>query len=126
VAHSSRQKDTEEPKLCKLSAQIAFSTETLVSLEKKGDLIELTVTENGKVSAAHCLSIVLSMLRKLNEDVMHGGLLWQLVFDRGVSYETAKQSKLQPWFSAGNEDSVKKVYNAKLDHVDLGSFLDAL
>ena len=68
------------------------------------------------------LSILLSMFNKLNEDVMHAGLKWDITLGDGIPYQKVQEFKTPPWFE--EENNVSLLSSAK--DIDLDAFLDGL
>ena len=75
-----------------------------VYLKRGDDHILFAVQKDG--GAAKHLAVIRTMLRKINEDTMDGGLKWSLQFmdptGAYVSEEVAKKEKLSPWFAESN------------------------
>jgi len=115
-----------EPELFENYAFIEIEKNFCLHLLKCTHTIEIFVEDDSFASRG--LRILISMLRKLNYDVMGTGLKWQVnLYDREredlVSYNIARERKLKPWF--GDYPSVEDKPGMS-KHTDLESFLSSM
>lgn len=88
------------------------STDSALYLKRNKDHILLAI--QGDVSAKKYLSVIRTMLRKINEDTMDSGLKWSVLLEEKpdvfIPELNARRRKLAPWFSSATkaEDDDKK------------------
>jgi len=92
---------------------------------KVAQTISLYVEDDS--SAGRVLTVIQSMLLKVNHDVMGAGLTWETCVENVTSKELvslsdAQQQKLSPWFNSDIQSETEK-YTQK---VDLDTFLESL
>uniref|UniRef100_A0A7S3LGE5 Uncharacterized protein n=1 Tax=Aplanochytrium stocchinoi TaxID=215587 RepID=A0A7S3LGE5_9STRA len=78
-------------------------------------------------AAQRVMSVIQSMLLKVNHDVMGAGLAWETYVENNtrelVSLSEAKRQKLAPWFDSNRQLETEKTSTGK---VDLETFLESL
>mmetsp|Transcript_4380 Transcript_4380/g.5815 ORF Transcript_4380/g.5815 Transcript_4380/m.5815 type:complete len:879 (-) Transcript_4380:1011-3647(-) len=119
VSHSGRISGSEEPILYNKWSRIRFGKKNVIYLEER-DASKILLTVAKEKSASSTFVAILSMLRKINQDVMSQGLTWDVKFEMKkteiesnngvskqkrsnvrtelVSYKEAKMQNLKPWF----------------------------
>uniref|UniRef100_A0A7S3PM47 non-specific serine/threonine protein kinase n=1 Tax=Aplanochytrium stocchinoi TaxID=215587 RepID=A0A7S3PM47_9STRA len=117
----------EEPDLYKNFGVIEFEPGSKLHFYEDTVLQQIVVYVDNPELAKKSLEKILAMLRKLNFDVMDGGLNWNTLLEepqnhKMITYEVAKKKGLLPWF----EKSKAKNRGVDAENVDLGSFLDNL
>jgi len=116
-----------KPELYKNYGRFEFEPESYLGFHEDAESRSISVFVENQKSAMKSLGKIIAMLRKLNYDVMHGGLEWKtFVEDAGsgkmLPYKTALKKGLQPWF----EKPKKDVNVVASENVDLSSFLTSL
>ena len=99
VGYSSSLTKTALPKLFKSGCQVDLGEKGFVNARTNGSNT-ISVSLSQAQEASTVLDFFLSMLHRIQNDFMHGGLKWQVLVGSGagfVSYEEAKANKLEPW-----------------------------
>jgi len=120
VAHSGGTKEPQQPKIGNSSAVIWFG-KNCVQLSKVGQNVECAV--ESKTELPQILSILTSVLKKVNADVMNGGLKYNTLVDvegSWISVTEAKEKNVRPW---ADSTEIKKEEAASLN---LEAFLENL
>lgn len=99
VSYSSSLPDTTSPELYQKVCVVDLGAKGLMRIDVKGSgIISITLTE--QTEANMVLNFFLSMMRRVQNEFMHGGLHWQVWVQGGDSFvelEKAKQQQLEPW-----------------------------
>lgn len=140
VAHSASFKNgkkMKEPDLYQDFARIEFEPELSLSLFEDKELQCILVFIEDHTKAFRTFTIVDSMLRKLNADIMSTGLLsWVTLLENPESghllrFDHARATQLSPWFDSIRDaesespDSDHSDSSNTQKNVDLDSFLEA-
>lgn len=123
----------EEPILDATSA-VLFVDEATIHLVLDDQGIWMTVESTSVVLdlAVEYVQVVKSMLRRLNEEVMHGRLQWSVLFQNDYgeleTQDFAENRKSPPWFSKKAQDAQRELRNKvrSLTTADVQGFLDAM
>ena len=77
------------------------------ALSKGSNTISVSLSQSQEASTV--LDFFVSMLHRIQNDFMHGGLKWQVLVGSGdgfISYEEAKFKKLEPWIRNKNTNDI--------------------
>ena len=108
VAASGQAKNAKEPSLSEGSAVIWLNADLAIHVEEQSQLDRLVVSVIEPEGAPVALSAIQSALNKLNNS-MNRVLRWDVLLgdkDDFVPFSEAKEMKLAPWFSSGEQASV--------------------
>jgi len=99
-----------------------------VHLLENKEVQSISVYVEDDSSAGKVLTVIQSMLLKVNHDVMGAGLISETYVENAVTKELvslseAQQQMLSPWFHSENQQETEKTYTQKSD---LDSFLESL
>jgi len=132
VAQSVNQIQTYEPVLMYQSCKVCFGKDLFVFLHAGEKQLTLVVTKERE--ASKYLSMLLSMLNKIQFDAMNNSMSWNVkLWSAGegqyVAYEDARKSRICPWFdkeTAASYDNLNIKKNGLDDRLDLDTFLGSL
>lgn len=109
------------------SARITLSSGMPLSLLLEQDSVVLTVSTDSADILDKYSAIVGSMLRKLNDDAMHGGLSWELYYEseKGI-FDLQRKLRKASTLNESNEGSVMKPEGkeTKSANLNFDDFLD--
>ena len=111
------------PELDKLKATIQFFKDCPVELEQFEDDNVITFKVENESLASNCLSVFLSMMRKIKTDIMGDGFNWEALFeheDKLITFEEARSQSLEPYFKEG------RLEMPNTTNLDVDEFIDAV
>jgi len=103
MRNSAAAKQMSKPEVYQNFCSMPFDRDHMMYLEEDSTLQLITVIVQDETQAARTLEIVLSMIRKINCDVMGSGLKWKTLLEdvetgNLVNLVSARESRLSPWF----------------------------
>mmetsp|Transcript_3937 Transcript_3937/g.4537 ORF Transcript_3937/g.4537 Transcript_3937/m.4537 type:complete len:971 (-) Transcript_3937:1477-4389(-) len=102
LANSEESTDYEEPLLFKTYGSVEIEPNLKVILQEDAANHRITIIPYSFAFASRSFTIVHSMLKKINADLMNSGLYWNMFFGdtdgKCFEYSEAKSRKLMPWF----------------------------
>ena len=115
------------PQISRTCAVLRANETLALCLELNED--EILVTSSPAPKAKFLVSVVQSLMRKINDDVMHAGLNWSVQYfskeaNRFLTEENAKAQLLAPWF--GSVDEAQLLDTVHETRLDIDNFLTAL
>ena len=124
---------SEEPRLDASSAVLYVTDATIhLVLDEQGIWMTVETSSLGLDLASDYVQAVKSMLRRLNEGVMHGRLQWRVLFQNDYgeleTQEFGEGRKSPPWFSKKVQDAQRELRNRTrgVATMDVQGFLDAV
>ena len=127
VAYSGRLDGAQEPTLGYKDCRIWLGRESSLRLLECKEKI-IMVVEDEKI-LPNALSVLLSMLRKLNEGTLKARLKWKLFLEvdgKCLPYEEAKANVVKPWFEREEKYDPDADVTKKNPKVDLNGFFEFL
>ena len=105
VEYSSTREDTLEPMLSKHFCRVWFSDSYFVDLSPTGETIRVVISDEDMAMA--CMNVLISMLRKVNLDIMGSGLIYDVFMREGskmLPYRKAKKRLMTKGHTSNSDD----------------------